>query len=370
MIKNLSLENFKCFGELTDFSFSNLTLITGINGAGKSSVIQSLLLLRQSWLDKFVDLRTSIKLDGDLVNIGDTKSLRNASGTSPLVKVILQEDNLEEVVFCIDTSSSKTIAPVSIMGPFDSFSAISSLLGESFVYLYADRTIPRKRYKKTEPSLTDSGIGDRQGSNAAFRLLQAVNNNEEVEISALRREGPYVSNNVAGWLNYILGGCPMRVSASEESTDEVAVRYFVKDESGLESEMTPENVAFGNSYILPIVLAILTAKKTGSLVIIENPEAHLHPAAQTRMGEFLSIAAHNGVQIIVESHSEHLMNGIRISVKKGELSSDQVEFCYIDIRQGKPRKMRIPVKDDGELLRWPNGFFDEWEKALMEIGRE
>lgn len=370
MIKNLSIENYKCFRENEEFVFSNLTLISGINGAGKSSVIQAMLILRQSWLNKFVDLHTQVKLDGDLVNVGETSSLRNSQGSSPIVRIALIEDQLEEVSFEIDTTSYKAIAPVIIKGNLDSLTGTSSLFKEDFVYLYADRIIPEKRYKRTEPSLTDSRLGDRQGSNTAFRLYQSIVNNELLPIPELvfAEDGNSVLNNVSAWINYILGGYSMRISASQESTDEVSIKYYVKNNAGIENEMSPENVAFGNSYILPIVLGVLTAER-GSLIIIENPEAHLHPAAQTRMGVFLSRAAHQGVQIVIESHSEHLMNGIRLSVKKNELTSDEVEFYFIDLYKGSPRKTRIPVKDNGGLTRWPNGFFDEWENSLMEISK-
>lgn len=368
MIKLLSLENFKCFRESTDFRFSNLTLISGINGAGKSSVIQTLLILRQSWFDKFVDLHSHIKIDGDLVNIGDTGSLRNVQSTSPFVRIGLSEENLglEEVSFEIDTSSIKSVAPVSIQGPLDELASKSALFAQDFLYLYADRIIPERRYRRTSDSLTNSRLGDKQGSNTAFRLYQAITDNEVLGIADFQRDGEYVVNNVSAWLNYILGGYSLRLSATQESTDEVSIKYYVKNENGIENEFYPENVAFGNSYILPIILGVLTAKR-GSMIIIENPEAHLHPAAQTRMGMFLSIAAKNGVQVIIESHSEHLMNGIRLSVKDKTLTPDQVEFCFIDIKKGAPQKTRIPIEEDGQLLRWPLGFFDEWEQSLIKI---
>lgn len=77
---------------------------------------------------------------------------------------------------------------------------------------------------------------------------------------------------------------------------------------------TAQNVGFGISYVLPIVLALVKAKK-GELIILENPEAHLHPRGQRKMGELIARAAQGGVQVIVETHSDHILNGIRFVCK-------------------------------------------------------
>src|SRR5438046_1441121 len=80
------------------------------------------------------------------------------------------------------------------------------------------------------------------------------------------------------------------------------------------SEYRPTNVGFGITYALPIVVSILSARP-GSLVIIENPEAHLHPRGQVRMGELLSLASTAGIQVLIETHSDHVLNGIRLAVR-------------------------------------------------------
>lgn len=126
------------------------------------------------------------------------------------------------------------------------------------------------------------------------------------------------------------------------------------------------NMAFGNTYILPIVLAVLTAPRD-SLIIIENPEAHLHPKAQLRIGELLSIAAQNGVQIIIETHSDHLLNGIRKSAKDNSIESSNVAIFYVEESDGEHVKTEITLNQDGSLNRWPQGFFDEWERAMSDI---
>lgn len=145
---------------------------------------------------------------------------------------------------------------------------------------------------------------------------------------------------------------------------------------GNEIAFSPLNVAFGNSYILPIILAVLTAPEN-SLLIIENPEAHLHPSAQFRTGQLLALAAEHGIQIIVETHSDHLLNGVRVMTKagmegKGRTDAGKVEIHYIYQDKDHPElhlNERIVLEEDGTLDHWPQGFFDEWELALRQINQ-
>src|SRR5690606_11798253 len=93
------------------------------------------------------------------------------------------------------------------------------------------------------------------------------------------------------------------------------------------------NVGFGITYTLPVLLAILSASP-GDLLVIENPEAHLHPKGQRKLGELIAFAASEGVQIIVESHSDHLLNGIRIAVhsKRANPSDIKIHFFTSSVK--------------------------------------
>ena len=85
------------------------------------------------------------------------------------------------------------------------------------------------------------------------------------------------------------------------------------------------------------------------------------------MGELLSIAAENGVQIIIETHSDHLLNGIRIAVKKQQIDENNVEVHFVYADQQNPllhHTERMQIHDDGSMENWPVGFFDEWEDSL------
>lgn len=161
------------------------------------------------------------------------------------------------------------------------------------------------------------------------------------------------------------------VNVTEQGKEEVKITYSIKV-NGIDTEVSPYNMPFGNSSVFPIVVALMTAPKD-SLLVVENPEAHIHPKAQSRMGELLSVAAENGVQIIIETHSDHLLNGIRIAVKNQLIDENNVEvhFVYADRENPLLHLTRhMQIHDDGSMEDWPAGFFDEWEESLRILARE
>ena len=174
-----------------------------------------------------------------------------------------------------------------------------------------------------------------------------------------------ILRNVSAWLNYIMGYA-MDVKAEETEKDtEAKYIYSISNKLGEEKTLSPLNVPFGTNYLLPIVFAILTAP-VGSMILIENPESHLHPAAQGRIGELIARCAQAGVQIIVETHSDHLMNGIRYACKKGWLDSNNLEMDLIGLDSDGRTHVRkhVDINDKGNIESWIPGFFDEWEQAL------
>lgn len=120
------------------------------------------------------------------------------------------------------------------------------------------------------------------------------------------------------------------------------------------------NVGYGIPYVLPLVVALLTADPEG-LLIIENPESHLHPRGQSKMADLIARVAGQGTQIICESHSDHLINGIRIAAKKGVLLSCDLSIVYFEKEPDQmTRTTEIKVDRDGNLSEYPEGLLDEW----------
>lgn len=132
----------------------------------------------------------------------------------------------------------------------------------------------------------------------------------------------------------------------------------------------PENVGFGVSYVLPVLTTLLTSHP-GDIVIIENPEAHLHPKGQAKMGELLARAAAYGVQLFVETHSDHVVNGVRAAVKDGLVCRGDVGISYFERKiyedEVCTEVRNIKVDSQGSLSEYPEGFMDEWNNQLMEL---
>ena len=107
------------------------------------------------------------------------------------------------------------------------------------------------------------------------------------------------------------------------------------------------------------------------LVMIENPEAHLHPKGQAKMGELIARCAASGVQLFVETHSDHIVNGLRVAVKEKIITPKQVGINYFtkNIENGESYTVNTPIKIgiNGELSYYPQDFIDEWENQLMKL---
>jgi len=140
----------------------------------------------------------------------------------------------------------------------------------------------------------------------------------------------------------------------------------------LTAQFRPENTGFGLTYVLPVVTAVLSARP-GDLLLIENPESHLHPSGQSLVANLIAIACENGVQIIVETHSDHVLNGVRTSVKGRDLDSDNVCIFFLSRDTDNPEHSadveEIRIDSKGKISDWPSGFFDQWDRSLSLLTR-
>lgn len=371
MLTEITLERFKCFNHFY-MPLKPLTLIAGVNGAGKSSVIQALLMLVQSCRDKDYDWKEHVVINGDLTDLDNARFLmyNSADADKGTVDITVENDEEQQISFAITPKQTDRVAPCETEGNLDEAKERWPLFADSFVYLYADRERPRGKYQ-AKTSRMDSRLGDITANNAAFLLARQINDNKSIGIERLKRpEAKDVSvlRNVSAWIGYIMGEA-VDVTAKEiEKDKEARFEYTITNKDGEGQVLSPLNMPFGHSYILPIVLAVLTAPKD-SLIMIENPESHLHPSAQTRMGEFLSRAANEGIQVIIETHSDHLMNGIRIACHQGLIGNDDIEMDLIGVEKDGVTHSRqhISLDSDGYVENWVPGFFDEWESALKSL---
>jgi predicted ATPase len=335
MITNLSLKNFKAFEEEL-FDFGPLNILSGLNNSGKSSVIQSLRLLNEK--RPLPDL-------GPLIEYvrTDTKGFCLQCG---------QTGKPEDITFSYDRD-----------GKIVQTGVIEGLVS----YISADRLGPRNSLPLSiDGSVTT--VGSKGENIVDFLSLLDSRRGDDLQVpeALMATKGTGVNGNIKEWLRFISPGVDFMYE-SDHHTDTGRTEF---------NKHRPGHVGFGLSYTLPIIASVLihasqlSVKKINmALLLIENPEAHLHPSGQTKMGELMALAASCGVQIVVETHSDHLLNGVRIAVKEKQIRSEDVKcFFFKSEDNERPATVnRISIDKHGMMDYWPEGFLDETEKNLMRL---
>jgi len=369
MITRIAISNFKAFRK-AEIITTALNLFTGMNGMGKSSFIQSLLLLRQSNTITSPLTQFLLILKGEIIDIGKGKDAYNIHADSDFIRFEVDFENKS-----IINSGYKFIPESDVLYDVEKETDIFklgaySLFNADFKYLKAERIIPVNTYKANLSAVEQSGFLGYNGENVP--LFIALNKLEPLKINSVKHPDAISNNliaNIDAWMNEITPGTHV-ISTYFNELDLVRLSYQFDDGDDVTPEFSPVNVGFGFTYVLPVITAVLSAKK-GDLIIIENPESHLHPQGQAKLGELFAKAANDGVQLIIESHSDHLLNGIRVAVKKGFVKSDEVSIFYFernkDSKEHVSQIIQPKIDEDGRIDNWPEGFFDEWDKMLDKL---
>ncbi len=361
MIKNINLKNFKCFSEQS-FLFSPLTIFCGSNSAGKSTAIQSILSLKQNTRNI---IHNNFRLDGELFNFGKFRDLLSHNPTDQEIKIELNDFKVRLLANKLD-SKECSLESSDVIGTPD----LISLFSKDFVYLCAERLGPRSSFELgPKKDLLDVGAFgqfalscyqdnlDLPVSNQKFAkriCSQFVNSSSEKEemifTDALVREA----------MRRVCPGFSMKVVEADE-IDRVYNMYT----SGSES-IRPINVGFGISYVLPIIISA-SLIKPGGVMIIENPEVHLHPRAQSELIKILCELSKCDVQVIIETHSDHIINGVRVFAKDNDFSEKDNIIHSVSELAGKRTVTEIRIDSDGNLTNLDDGFFDQINKDLMRL---
>lgn len=364
MISEISLHNFKCFKDKS-IPIKPLTFLSGINGMGKSTIIQSLLLLRQSQSFK------NFMINGDLFEFGYFEDVYSEAAEDEKFEITLKSDSGKIFTWSSNILSDKDSEFTSDVKKWpDHTDFDSNLFGDLFQFLSAERWGPRVSLPLNRIN-TDKYFLGKHGEN----LVSVLNNMEGKRL--LNDDFPVHENTksrdafsqINAWMHEISPASTFDVKAIKEA-DSGVYTFAYRSHLGKSRSFRPTNVGFGLSYTLPILTALVTARKD-SLILIENPEAHLHPKAQLIIGKLLGLCANAGVQLIIESHSDHVLNGIRIAVKEGLIDNEKVALHFInrlDPLSISTTDILSPViNKSGKLDKWPDGFFDEWDNALDQL---
>lgn len=365
MLSSLTLKNFKPF-ENQSFSLKPLTLLTGLNSTGKSSVLQSLLLLRQSsQQDDLLD-RVGLVLNGDLVSIGTGQDVLFKRSKEDVITLEIGINNDIKGTWIFDYDSQSDIMRISTLSIADAAVYNSGLFNDNFHYLKAERIAPRNYFQMSDFKVRQhQQIGSQGEFTAHFLAINEYAKIPHHQLSNPSAQSDILKSQVEAWLGEISPGTRIDIEL-HPGMDIASLQYSYEDNNSYRST----NVGFGITYTLPIIVAILSAT-SDTLILLENPEAHLHPRGQSKMGELIALAASCGIQIILETHSDHVLNGIRKAVRHNKLEADKVQINYFEryVKKGEPIIEIITprIYSDGGIDKWPDGFFDQTEKDLMEL---
>ena len=370
MISRINIRNFKCFLN-SSIDFLSLTLLSGINGSGKSSLVQILLLLRQSYLQgKLVN--QGLSLHGELVNLGLASDALNEVAKEDEISIEVIWDNGLNLSCIFDASKDLDYLPLkSSKNEFMKENLFDiPLFSKGFNYLGAERLGPRVVQQINDIIVKESrqvGInGEFTGHFLAKHGNEAISNDFRFHKKAASDK---LISQTEAWMGELTP--QTRINIKEyPGTDQVQLVYSFEIPSGTTNKYRATNVGFGLSVVLPVVVTLLAAKP-GDLVIIDSPEVHLHPRAQTKIGELLARTAESGVQVIVETHSDHILNGVRLALRDGISSHEKIQFHYLSrsVREGDVIiEIHSPkIDNNGRLDVWPPGFFDEWNVNLQRL---
>lgn len=371
MINSIKLHNFKCY-QSQSFKLTLLTVFCGSNSVGKSTAIQALSIPLQS---KFNDVVT---LNGNLTEVGFIGDIHNVFSSDESLSIELMVDGVTKSWGYSERENQQREAHdrlFHIGGAAPSLEQPYKDLLENFQYLQAERFGPRSSFNITDSNRYHK---DWLGAKGEFtsEFLSQSNRLTTLLIGGADRtadpvldprlhpleERSSLTRQIDAWMSEISPGISVTSKLLEEAS--VAVNTF--DQNG-NSTLKPQNVGFGISYALSIVTALLYTKQ-GGLVVIENPEAHLHPKGQSYLGRLIALTAKAGVQVIVETHSDHLLNGIRVITRiDDDFDPSVFTLHYISSGERQSKVDTISITRDGKLSDWPEGFFDQQAQDMFTI---
>lgn len=382
MLTGIAIQNFKLYRKKTIFKgFKVINVLTGINGRGKSTLLHALLLPKQSLLES--QWNNKLVLNGQYVNLGNAIDVRNEknSRSLPIGFDYYTEDGAIELQFGADSDTWQKLPLTNVNGKaytdkmrINSFVDIDKQKNPSILHLLSDITYiaaERKGPQLNYVPAPEHGLMDAMGEYAPSLLsLHKDDAIEEDAISGITDIFPEVDEvddkSLAGMVNFWMSRMFGHTEIEARYVEEANV-YVLQIGTYLRTKASkPTNVGFGYSYVLPIIVAGLTSKKD-DIVIVENPEAHLHPMAQSMLGKFMAwIAQYRGVQLFVETHSEHIVNSFRVLVAQQVISPEELEILFFDEYYDN-YATKIIVDDNGHIEEWPTNFFDQEEKDLEII---
>ena len=413
MLLTLTLDAFRSYASPTVLPLGPLTLLAGKNNVGKSSAIAALcalkqsveqgsggeLLLRGAWthLGRFDEVVNSGRPKDDFgFSLGLSWHCGPAAPTTGWQESDVEwgfresknrnTASLSAITVCADGATAEYRISADREGwlhcqeppmlwpstiPADLAEVRGRNLGDAPVagsllgpaarlrYLSAYRAPPSAFFNPR-----DSGLGPhlgRYGEHSAEYLYQERGHRTSLLPPGTKREETFLTQAVNLWNAYIFEAT-LRFSVSEVER----IGFTLDIETDGADRLSLEMVGLGIAQALPI-LPLVLGSDPGDVIAIETPEAHLHPGAQHRLADLFVEAVRHGRQVLVETHSEHIVNAVRLALKHGRLEPEQVSTLFFEQDHGETVFTEVELDASGRAPVWPDGFFDQATNDLAAL---
>lgn len=432
MINSFEIKNFKGYEGINDFDLNGITIVSGTNNSGKSSLLQAIYLITQNktincpvlaldeeiGLGGFSDILNKTASNYDTIELSfsmDDEMIKNTMfnylhvrlayknahtfekldvfdlGDDPVLDQILVEYELDDekiyqLTFQLMDIPSNYIYSVS--GEKDNgYCYLNGIIPEPILYLDNEFKVKDicsdvlDQVRKVLSEINKSNIhyikafrmNDFTEKNATNHRNIGVSGEYTAEIIELKwnQNMDFVNENgipykfsslFDHWVQALLGEeYKIRSKVLDKGKFKIIVEEIT---SGLEFDLS--QVGFGISQILPILTMILTSKRN-DMIIIENPEVHLHPKLQALFVDLCVFALKHNRKLVIETHSEHIINRIRLNIKKDQSLLEKINILFFEKNQGSIQYTDIEITEDGKIDYWPKGFFDQSYHDLLGL---
>ena len=351
MLEKLYINGFKCFDTI-EIALQRINLFSGTNSSGKSTAIQAFLLLCNNAVKN-----SSSPLNGMWLRLGTFDECRNnlINARAFTVGTVIGNE-VFRVEFC-STDDDQNDVTVSFTNESDTIQNLLSFEKHHVYYLPANRIGPKDSYQKNFDRV--NFLGDK----AEF-IIDFLYKNRKKEVAPLLiadTASVTLEHQVNYWLWKLFG--VNNTVRDLGLSNSLSVEFWL----GNGKHVRPYHMGSGVSFAIGVLISCLSANPD-DIVVIENPEIHLHPKAQSDLTEFLCFAANAGIQIILETHSDHVFNGIRKSIVKKDITNTDgaVHFFQLD-ENALSKNTVIDINEHGRIMTHPKGLFDQFDDDLDKI---
>lgn len=304
MINKIKIKGLKSIDNL-NMDLSNFNLFLGVNSSGKSTVIQGILALSQNIN------QSESKLNGSLVSLGEFREVRNFSTNAKSITIEIEDEKDTHSIEFLDENKSYVNIKSDICElKFD----------KGLYYLSASRIGHMDTYENNIKNVYKFGL---QGE---YCFSYFIKNKDMILDKELLKDtvSETLDYNVNLWFEYIIGG--KLVAHDIAQTDRIKAQFIGRNGR----EVRTKNIGSGLSYLISIIIMSLSLG-VGETLIIENPEIHLHPKAQSRLTEFFMFISNAKRQLIIETHSDHIFNGTRVAIANGDIDAAKVSLNFLNL---------------------------------------